>query len=112
MKINELFPHKYVTGEDLNDKTVTVTIARVVAERMHPNQASPEVEKYVIYFGETRRGVVLGRPLEMQITRAIAEDDTDHWPGHKVRIYPEPLTVGGIQRTAIRPRVATNGAGE
>jgi hypothetical protein len=111
MKLNEMFPHKYATGEDLAGKAVTVTITRIVAERMRPNQASPEVEKFVIYFQETKRGVVLGRPLAKQIAQITGQDDTDNWPGHKVTLYPEAVTVAGVNRVAIRAKAASNGNG-
>jgi hypothetical protein len=111
MKLNEMFPRKYATGEDLAGKSTTVTIAGVAAEKMRPNPQSPEVQKFVIYFTETKKGVVLSRTLAQQIARAVGSDDTDNWPGKRVTLYPESVTVAGVQRVAIRAKAASNGAG-
>lgn len=112
MKINEMFPSKYVTGADLGGRSFVVTIARVQLERMRPNAQSPEVEKYVLYTVEGKRGIVLGKPLALQIAKALGEEDTDQWAGKKITIYPESVTVAGMQRLAIRARAYTNGSGE
>jgi hypothetical protein len=111
MKLNEMFPRKYATGEDLNGKVVVVTIARITSEKMRPNQASLEVEKFVIYFQETKKGVVLSRTLARQIARAVGSDDTDNWTGKRVTLYPESMIVAGVNRVAIRAKATSNGAG-
>ncbi len=111
MKLNEMFPRKYATGEDLNGKAVAVTIARITSEKMRPNQTSPGVEKYVIYFQETKKGVVLSRTLARQIARAVGSDDTDNWTGKRVTLYPESMMVAGVNRVAIRAKAVNNGGG-
>lgn len=113
MKIDKMFPSKYARGEDLAGKPVTLAIARVTAERMRPNPASPETEKYVVYFDGAHRGVVMGRVLAEQIAKAVGSDDTDHWTGKRVTLYPENIMVAGVPRVAIRARTANgNGNGE
>jgi hypothetical protein len=112
MKITEMFPSKYVKGEDLGGQAFTVTIAGVAAEKMRPSQASPEVEKYVLYTTEGKKGIILSKTLAQQIARIVASDDTDQWTGKKIKIYPEPQTVAGVPRVAIRARSASNGNGE
>lgn len=109
MKVSEMFPSKYVTGEGLQGKAYTVTIARVTAERMRPNPASPEVQKFVLYTVEGKKGIVLSHTLADQITRITGSEDTDEWAGKKITIYPEPVTVAGVDRIAIRAR-AVNGS--
>lgn len=111
MKLNDMFPSKYVTGADLGGKSYTVTIARVVPEKMRPNAQSPEIEKYVLYTQEGHKGIVLGKPLALQIAQALGSDDTEAWTGKKIIIYPESVVVAGQQRTAIRARAYTNGNG-
>lgn len=109
MKLNEMFPSKYVTGADLGGRSFVVTIARVQPEMMRPNAQSPEIEKYVLYTVEGKKGIVLGKPLALQIA-ALLGDDTDGWSGHKITIYPEPVIVAGQKRLAIRARAYSNGA--
>jgi len=108
-KISETFPRKYATGEDLAGRSVTLIIASVKPEQMHPQPGSPPVTKWVIYFTNATRGIVLGPTLARQIAEITAEDDTDHWPGKKITLYPEPMTVAGKPRVAIRARRPTNG---
>ena len=111
MKLNDMFPSKYVTGADLNGRSFTVTIAGVSIERMRPNPQSPEVDKFVLYTQEGKKGIVLSKSLAVQIAKITGQDDTDGWTGKKITIYPEPVNVGGTPRLAIRARaVATQEA--
>jgi len=109
MKISELFPRKYATGADLNGKPATLTIARVTQEEMRPNPNAKPEAKWVLYFKGAQKGIVLSRTLAQQIAEITGEDDTDHWPGKRVTLYPVPMTVAGQARVAIRARKPTNG---
>lgn len=104
MKLKDMFPSKYTSGEDLQGKQVTVTIARVLAETMRPNPQSPEVTKYVLYVENGKKGIILSKVLAKQIAQALGSDDTDQWTGKKVIVYPESMTVAGANRVAIRAR--------
>lgn len=108
MKINEMFPSRFVRGEDLQGRAVIVTIARVQTERMRPNPQSPELKKYVLYTIEGKKGVVLSKTLATQIAQTLNCNDTDDWNGKKVTLFPEPMTVAGVQRVAIRARKSTD----
>lgn len=105
MRVQEMFPRRYASGEDLKGRAVEVTIARVQQEEMRPG-GGPPVKKWVIYFQGAQRGVVLGRTLAYQIAEALGDDDTDHWPGKRVTLYPVQMTVAGKRVTAIRARPA------
>lgn len=80
---------------------------------MRPNAQSPEVEKWVLYFAESKtgKGFVMGKPLALQIAQTLGSEDTDDWTGKKIVIYPEPVTVAGVRRVAIRAKAYTNGSG-
>lgn len=104
MKIGEMYPTKYATGSDLGGRPVTLTIQAVRAEKMRPNQAADEVTKYVVYFVEARKGVVLNKTLAHQIAELTGSDDTDNWGGKRVTLYPESIVVAGVPRVAIRAR--------
>ncbi len=103
MNVNELYPKRFGTGADLA-KPVTVTISRVVVERMRPAPNGPEVERPVIYFADAKRGVVLSRVLATQIASVLQSNDTDAWVGGKVVLYSEHVRVAGIDRIAVRAR--------
>ena len=108
MKISEMFPTRYATGEDLAGKPVSLTIASLRSEQMHPQPGAPAVSKWVLYFAHATKGVILSAPLARQIADALG-DDTDAWPGKRITIYPLPMTVAGRACIAIRARPATNG---
>jgi hypothetical protein len=108
MKISDMFPRKYATGEDLQGKALMLTIAAVKAEKMTPQPGSPPVDKYVIYFQEAKKGIVLNRTLAQQIA-SIHGPETDDWTGKRITIYPVPMTVAGKHRIAIRARAAQDG---
>ncbi len=105
MNINDMYPRKYASGLDLDGRAVTVTIAGIKKESMRPPGAGP-VEKYVLYFRETPRGVVLTRILAGQIAAAVGTDETDQWTGKRITLYPETIPVAGQQRTVIRATAA------
>lgn len=105
MKVRDMYPSRYATGEDLAGNPATLTIAGVTTESMRPGPGQPEKEKFVIYFKEAKKGVVLSRTLARQIARALGVDDSDGWTGKKITIYPEPMTVAGEPRIAIRAKL-------
>ena len=109
MKVDEIFPRKYATGADLQDKAVAVVIEKAQPEKMRPSPGAPEDQKWVLYVAGGRKGIVICRTLARQIAEAVGEQDTDRWPGKRVTIYPEPMMVAGKQRIAIRARAVANG---
>ena len=106
MKLNDLFPRKYATGEDLAGKSVTLTISHLRLEKMIPTPGTAPVEKWVVFFKEAQKGIVLSKTLAFQISKAVGSEDTDDWVGTKVVLYPEPVNVAGYTRTAIRAKAA------
>lgn len=108
MKISELYPKRYATGEDLKGP-YTLTVRSVMMEEMHPQPGSPAVEKPVMYFEGAQKGIILSPALARQIA-AILGDETEDWKGKRITLYPQPMTVAGKPRVAIRARAATNGS--
>ena len=108
MKVNTMFPSRFLQGKDLQGRAVTVTIAKIQLESMRPTPQSPEIEKYVLYTEEGKKGIVLSKTLANQIARVVGSDETDDWLGKKVTLYPEQVAVAGIQRVAIRAKSAVN----
>jgi hypothetical protein len=104
MKVDDMFPSKYLHGSDIKAE-ITVTIAKVAPEKMH-NPRKGEITGFVLYVERGSKGIVLGKELANQIADALNIDDTDHWPGKKIILYPEQMTVAGERVTAIRARSA------
>jgi len=108
MKVDEMFPRKYANGGDLNGKAVVVVLDKVQSEQMRTTGTAPEL-KYVLYVQGTKKGIVLCRTLAQQIAAATGEPDADKWAGKRVTLYPEPMTVAGVPRIAVRARAANGG---
>lgn len=101
MKISALFPSKYVKAADLNGKTVTLTIAKLVVEEM--GHGSEKQSKPVLYFEKATKGLVLNRTNAMTIV-GLYGDETDDWVGKRISIYPTRIRAFGAMQDTIRVR--------
>ena len=100
MKISELYPRRFARGSDLKSPA-TVTIKEITQEKLHPT--GKPVKKYVLWFTETPRGVILTRPLALQLAEILG-NNTASWKDQKITLYPEPMNVAGRPCVAIRAR--------
>jgi hypothetical protein len=105
-----MFPSKYLKGSDLPGVGIVVTIANVKAEQLY-TPGKGKAQKFVMYCQGKTKGIVLSKGLAFQIADILGEKDADNWTGHKVVLYPEVMSVGGEQVTAIRARSTLNGSG-
>ncbi len=106
MKLTTMFPRKYANGADLNGNNVNVTIDLMAVEKLSPHPGQPPMDRFVLYFKETQKGVILSRTLAEQIATILQSDDTDSWIGRKITLYPQQMTVAGKNRIAIRAKKA------
>jgi len=106
MKLNNMFPRKYATGADLNGNTVNVTIESMAVEKLSPHAGQPPMDRFVLYFKETQKGVILSRTLAEQVASILQSDDTDQWIGRKISLFPQQMNVAGKSRIAIRAKKA------
>jgi hypothetical protein len=101
MKISQLFPSKYVKAADLNGKTVTLTIAKLVVEEL--GHGAEKERKPVLYFQKATKGLVLNRTNAMTIA-ALYGDESDDWEGKRISIYPTRIRAFGAMQDTIRVR--------
>lgn len=107
MRVSEMFPKKYATGEDLKGRHLTLTIAAVEQEKSFiPGKGEQKI--FVIYFENAQKGIILNNRMAYQIA-AIYGDETESWTGKRITIYPVPMTVAGEHRIAIRAKKPANG---
>ena len=104
MKLNNMFPRKYAIGADLNGQSVTVTVKSLSIDKLSPHPGQPPMDRFILFFDETQKGVILSRTLAEQIASILHSDDTEKWIGKKIMLYPQPLTVAGKSRVAIRAK--------
>lgn len=110
MEVDQMFPSKYLKGSDLPPAGAVVTIEAVIPEQIYtPGQG--KVQKFVLRCQGKTKGVVLSKGLAFQIADILGEKDSDNWTGRKIVLYPEVMSVGGEQVTAIRARGTLNGNG-
>jgi len=110
MKVSQMFPKKYAAGEDLQGKAVTLTVAAVRSEKMYRPTEEKEIQGYVLYFKEAKKGVVLGRTLADEVAEAVGTDEAGDWPGQRITLYTEPKNVFGEVRQVFHARKANGGA--
>jgi hypothetical protein len=106
MKLNTMFPRKYATGADLNGQTVNVTIESLSVEKLSPHPGQPPMDRFVLYFKNAQKGVILSRTLAEQIASILQSDDTDEWINRTISLYPQQMNVAGKSRIAIRAKKA------
>ena len=124
MNVNELFPARYLRGQDMAGP-ILVVITGLGMEKMRAGPGKPEESKYVLRF-ELAKGVTqtlkttshtpdgyklpMRKTLAIDIATALKEPDTDKWIGAKVVIYPATESAAGrdvITTHARAPMVGT-----
>lgn len=102
MNLTEVYPRRFASGTDLAH-SVIVTVSNVAIESMYSGNGQT-VEKPVIYFKETKKGVVLCKTLAYQIADILGSTDTSTWIGQQITLVPDTLMVAGKPRNVIRAR--------
>lgn len=98
-KMNQMFPSKWLAAADLNDADATLTIKAVEEETV--GQGDEAERKWVVYFNEVGKGLVLNKTNANSISSCLG-DDTDDWIGRKVVLYPTQVQFSGKMVEAIR----------
>lgn len=105
MKIGAAFPSTYLKASDLQGRTVTVTMDRVIMEEVGGEH------KPVLYFQGTERGIVLNK-TNSSIIAEMHGDETDDWVGKKIKLYPARVEFQGKIVDAIRIKLDTSAPAE
>lgn len=108
MNVDDIYPRRYASGADLQGKSHTVTIRTVTIESLRP--AGILMEKPVIWFHETERGVIMSRTMASTIAASFGPD-TDTWAGRSITLTPVPVKVAGADRIAIRCSIPPQNGG-
>jgi len=96
MKINSLFPSKYLRASDLDGDT-PVTMKSLIMEEIN------EDKKPVLYFREEAKGLVLNKTNGKIIGRLFGEE-VDDWIGQRIVLFPTEVDFRGETVDAIRVR--------
>lgn len=96
MKLDKAFPSNYLKAADLDGKEPTVTIKAVKSENIG------EDLKLVVYFDGKDKGLVLNKTNANSIADLTGKDDTDDWPGYRVKLITAKVEYQGKRVPAIR----------
>lgn len=128
MKLGELFPNRYLRGQDMT-APLLIVIRGTVIEKVRAGAGKPEESKHVLRFDlaksdknpaqlpYTQRppegyGLVLRKTLAAEIFDATRTTDTSEWVGAKVVIYPHTENVMKRDVITIHARMPRNAAPE
>jgi len=98
----ELFPRRYVGGDDLGGKSYTLEIESIAIEEMHDLRTHETKKQPVLYFKNAKHGFVLRKHFAQSIAEALGITEAEKWPGHKIMIYPFQTQLG----TGVRAKTA------
>lgn len=116
MKASELTTSKYLKKDDC-DPPIVVTVARLKKENVARDD-EPREEKWIVYFEESDKGLVLNTTNINSLTEILGSDETDDWVGQKVVLWNNPhiefggRVVGGIRIRATRRKAHAGEARE
>lgn len=96
MKSTDIFPSKYLSAKDLDGREPVVSINRAVMETVGDDR------KIVVYFDGKDKGLVLNKTNFSAIEDITGQDDTDNWPGYKVKLVTRKVEYQGKRVPAIR----------
>jgi hypothetical protein len=99
MKMSEAFPAKWLSAPDLKGKDITLTISDVRMEEV----GTPPERLPAVYFRGAGKGLVLNKTNGQTIADQLG-DDTDHWIGKQITIFPTSTDFQGRQVACIRVR--------
>jgi len=99
----------YITAAELSGKEPTLTIDRVVLEKVESMKATDDDgagklrDRWVVYFKESKgdRGWLLNR-TNAECIKAVWGRDVEAWVGHKLTLYTTNVRVGPKMDLGIR----------
>lgn len=110
MHISKLKQSKFLTRAEVGKGTL-LTIREITEENV-AKEGAPEEFKYILYFDELEKGLVINS-TNGQLIGSFLGEETNDWTGHKVVLYDDPSIsfggklVGGIRVRQPRLQAAT-----
>lgn len=101
MKMQDVFPNKYLQSSDLEGNDVSVTITGCEIEEMGKDKD----RKPVLTFKGTDKKMVLNKTNWSVIGKILGSDETDDWIGKRITLYPTEVESFGETVMAIRVRL-------
>ena len=99
MKINDMFPSKYLKASDA-ESPLTLTISKVTTETMKARDGSEE-SKPVVFFSEQDKGMVLNKTNARTLSSMYGEE-TNEWVGKRATLISVEVDAFGELQKALR----------
>ena len=96
MNVDDLYPSKYLSANDLQGKEPTVTITQITMEKMTDGQIKP-----CIFVNNRPKGIILNKTNAMSISQLYGKN-TDGWIGTKIKLVKVWTDFQGKPVEAIR----------
>lgn len=102
-------PSKYLAKEDIHGE-MTVTIKDCASELI--GQGKEAEEKWILYFEETTKGVVINATNLDTLVELFGSDESEDWEGETIVLYVDPdvryagKKVGGIRFKGVQEKKA------
>lgn len=100
MRVELLYPSKYLKAVDFLGKDVTMTIKSVKREEIQMQGGRKDM-KVILYFEETEKMIVMNKTNAMSISELLSKE-CDEWIGKKVIFFPTKDRFGNKQVDCIR----------
>ena len=101
-KLSEMFPSNYLKADQCADADMLLTISEIKQENL--GMGKNIESKWVLYFEETDKGLVLNKTNTNAICRLHGED-TDDWDGKRIALYATEVEYQGETMLGIRVRL-------
>jgi hypothetical protein len=99
--VNDMYPSKWLKSSDCEDGDLVLTIAEIREERI--GQGSQADDKWVVYFKEEDKGLVLNKTNTNTIAKLYG-DETESWIGKQIVLFATEVQFQGDMVEAIRIR--------
>ncbi len=100
MKLNDAYPSRYLTAEDLGGNDKTLTIESVDLEEI--GQGRDKSNKLVIGFRGAKKTFVVNKTNANTIAKLLGTDETEEWVGQRITIGPREVEFQGDMVWSIR----------
>ena len=107
MHINDMAGSKFLKGSDVTPAKV-MTIKKLEQENLAREDQPPKM-KWIMYFNEADKGLVLNSTNIKRCAKALLAEDTDDWVGKRITLFFDPdiefggQIVGGIRIKRANP---------
>lgn len=107
MNINQIKQSRYLARADVG-KGALLTCRQCVQEDVGL-EGEPEKLRWVLYFNEAEKGLVLNSTNAQVIASFLGSEETDSWTGQKIVLFDDPsVSFGGKLVGGIRARAPRN----